>query len=161
ALVLRAPGGAGRGTGGRAAPREPRPRRRRPGRPAGCRDRGTRVAEGAARRKRRSQAAGGSHTGRVRGGTSSLPAAGTRVAVVPVEPRPRRLPGRRHGPRQDGAAAGAAAPGARADVERAGAAAAPGPRTDVVDLPDVGGGQLAARGGAVRAELAGARSPRP
>ena len=93
--------------------------------------------------------------GDVRRRAAALPGARARVAVVPLEPRPRGMSRGRHGSRKDAADAGAAARRARGPL------LAKAPEPDPPDLPGVGARQLAARGRALRAEPARARAPRP
>ncbi len=82
------------------------------------------------------------------GDVAALPGAGRRVAGVPRSAGPGRLPGRRHGARQD-------RPAHRLAARRARRAA------DARDLPGLGARQLGARAGPVRTGAAGARAPRP
>ena len=88
------------------------------------------------------------HSARVRRPAPALPGAGRGLAVLPRPAGARCLSRRRHGARQDGAAAG------------------DGPRrtgrgADTGRVPGVCPGQLAARSGPLHARVAGDGSPRP
>ena len=121
----------------------------RPGlrRPAGRRGRRRLAGRPAVRAGRPAAAAHDDARGLLR---PAAPLPGTRalLAVLPRRARPRRHPGRRHGPGQDDPAA----------VAHLGPA--PRIRPHVAGVPDVAGRQLAARGGAVHPGPAGACAPR-
>ena len=124
------------------------------------RGRGSRLVAGrggaVARRDARGPApAGGPRPRRARRGAANdappVPAVGSALALPPLQARPRRVPGRRHGPRQDD-------PGARAPDRaqaRRGSRAAPEPAGGAGFAPR----QLGRRGEPLRARPRGA--PRP
>ena len=105
----------------------------------------------------------GAGRGQARGppdGAPSLPGGRRPLALVPLAPRPGRLPGRRHGTRQDDPGAGPAPPAEdRAGGARREAEAAPAPATEPPRGAGVPDRQLAAGDRAVRARSRGVRGP--
>ena len=108
-------------------------------------DPGSGLDHGPLGRAARRRARRGARAGGVRRGAAAVPTPRLELAAVPPSPRARRLPGRRHGPRQDGH-----------HPRPPDGPSRPAPR----GVPAVGRPQLGGRGGPVRARAARGRPPR-